>query len=422
MFDQRSGPKAAPSLKTNPFYLQNNRQRRGSVREFIGYRFFFMFIAAFIVCFSFSMPKLWGRQLEYDFKLPGTDAPYTRNGSHAGELYAVESPAGELYAVGSTAVESPAVESLAVELENPFGYGEILNVDMGVLKYAITDGAYHFNGLAAPAAAADLRSGATNEIALVHYPDNPAADINAGNDLVNPAADIEAGNGLVNPAVDIEAGSSFNFPAAVAGAGETDAYETGGIFYDYTVAANGGAGYVILDAGHGGSDPGSVEAGVYEKDIDLDVTLKTAALLDEAGVDYILTRTGDEYVPNGRRIGYADPEIAAFYVSVHCDWYKQKVINGTSALYNEGDGDAKNLAVTLLSYMTEDLGTEDRGVHPYKNIITLREARTPAVIIELAFMSNKYDFSLLVTDEFKERAAHNLAEGICSAVGALRRD
>jgi len=180
---------------------------------------------------------------------------------------------------------------------------------------------------------------------------------------------------------------------------------------------NNGAGYVVLDAGHGGIDPGSSAFGVFEKDIALEVAVITAGLLDEAGVEYFMTRNDDDFVPVEHRIERLNSDSTAFAVSIHCDWFKQKTINGTSVLYNVGDAAAKELAKLLLTHITDGLGTEDRGVHPHTDILLLREAQAPAVLVELAFMSNKRDMSLLMTDEFKLKAARNIASGICAALG-----
>ena len=297
---QRGGFLTAPSLKTNSLKKHNNRQKRGSVREIFGYRFFFSVFLAVFVCVSFAMPSFEAQNYLVDFRLPISGAPLDES------------------------APSPVSASAPAPLRGNLKYGGAQTAD------SLTG-----NGRAVHAAASKV---------------------------------------------------------------------------------NGGAGYVVLDAGNGGADPGSVSADTYEKEITLDVALRTAKILDEAGVSYILTRDDDDYLTIDRRIEYANPEAAAFYVSVHCDWYKYKRVSGTSTLYNVGDTASKDLAGLVNSYLTDGLGTINRGIHPYKNIIILRDARVPAVIVELAFISNKRDLELLNSDEFRERAARNLADGIRAAL------
>jgi thiamine pyrophosphokinase len=206
-------------------------------------------------------------------------------------------------------------------------------------------------------------------------------------------------------------------PAISAVSAGSDRTPANGIGRINPTPANNGAGYVIIDAGHGGADPGSIGRGVLEKDAVLEVALRTAELLDEAGVDYILTRSADDSVSTERRIEIVNQETAAFVVSVHCDWYIDKDVRGASIQYDAGGGASKDLAVLLEPYVTAGLGAEDRSIHPHSDIALLREAAAPAVIVELAFISNDRDAALLKSEEFKSQAAQNLSGGICAALG-----
>jgi len=338
---QGGGRKAAPSLKNKSVNSQINRQKRGSVREAIGYRFFFTLFLACIVCVSFSAPDfteplngaLAARAPDRDFKLslgPRQQAPQIDN--------------------------TPDVTDARRSLTAQPG-----------LKYAdapVISGVSTISGASVISGASAI-SGATTADGVV-------------------AAKADAEVFPLNTAITPQ-------------------------------RANTGAGYVIMDAGHGGADPGCDISGLFEKDITLDIALMAAAVLDEAGVDYILTRGGDETVTVEQRINLMGPE-AAFFVSLHCDWYKQEQINGTSSLYYADDETSKQLAVLLQSHMVCELGTGDRGVHPRRDVTLLRDARRPAVIVELAFLSNTRDLSLINTPAFREKAARNLASGIIAAL------
>ena len=360
MLNQEGVIKRALSQKTTSSKLLYDRQKRGGVREIIGYRFFFTLFTAFFVCLSISVPNSVGRQLEYDFKLPAASSSPSAAAAAAAAADADALPS----AIGPH-INVAAVRTVGKDITDgavpegapqiPFGFSETDTVTIYKLKYT------------APPQPQQNDKGATS----YESPANPGQSESTG-----------AGCRL----------------------------------------ANGGIGLVILDAGHGGFDPGSIEKGICEKDIALDVALATAKLLNEAGVEYILTRGGDEHVSIARRAELANSENAAFLVSVHCDWYTKKSINGTSMLYNECDGASKRLAEQLQSYITTNLGTADRGVHPHSDIALLRETNVPAVIVELAFLSNAKDLSLANSDEFKTQAAQNLAGGICAYMKSEYRE
>ena len=289
-------------------------------------RFFFMLFIAFFICVSIVLPNYTGRQIEYDFKIPGA-APVSVPD-------AIISP-GSVMGFRFFDTDSPAGSSI------------------------------------------DSIGGLYKKISKTETPE-----------YARGFGDIDGGR-----------------ERAGGGAAGSDADRV-----------NGGAGYVILDAGHGGSDPGTIDSGVQEKEIALEVALLTAALLDEAGVEYKLTRTGDDFIPMEIRTGLASADTAAFLVSVHCDWYAHKPVNGTSTLYEADDAASADLAALLQSHITDGLGTADRGIHPHADIAILRDTQSPSVIVELAFMSNAHDLSLLKQGEFKEKAAENLAAGIRAAL------
>jgi N-acetylmuramoyl-L-alanine amidase len=356
--------KSALLLKTNPFKLQNGMQKRGGVHEFIGYRFFFTLFIAFFVCLSVSLPGSWGRQLEYDFKLPRADAAATREAATTRE--AAENPVFDYLSVNSfihAIMRADDSDKYGAQAETDGG-GDIATADEGGMAAAEAGGP-------AEAKANGLTSADEGGMAAAES------------------------NGLT--------------AAETGGATETD---EGGM----PKPRIGVAGAVIIDAGHGGSDPGSIESGICEKDIVFDVAQRTAEILSAAGVSYAMTRAGDDGVELEKRIQMARDESAAFLVSIHCDWFIDKDINGTSTLYNEDSDASQRLAALMQSGIVAGLGTADHSIHPHKNVLLLREARIPAVVIELGFISNEHDLSLMKTAEFREQAARNIADVICAAI------
>jgi len=351
--------------KTNSPKILNDRQKRKGVHGFIGYRFFLTLFSAFLICLSISMPN-WGRQPEYDFKIAG-------------------------------------VNPISQSNIKPDGDNEKLSVDSFVVSLMKTNFRNNFN------------EGATA---------NRGGDYAEGRGEGTSGGDYAEGRGenAADWGEDTE-GRGGDFIAITGGGEELPmAFLSGGALYDGEAQpprANGGAGIVVLDAGHGGSDPGSIEAGVCEKDIALAVAARTAEILDESGIEFAMTRAGDDDIAFDDRINAARDEDAAFMISIHCDWFIDKSVNGTSVLYSDENISSKKLAILMQSYMTEGLGTLNRSIHPHSNVILLREAAIPSVVIELGFISSAHDFSMMITDEFKNQAAINLANGIIAAIGNI---
>ncbi|MCL2060189.1 MAG: N-acetylmuramoyl-L-alanine amidase [Oscillospiraceae bacterium] len=419
------------------------------MRELIGYRFFFTLFTACFVCISIAMPnsgeQQFAQQLAYDFKLPDSAAAEAQHISIMEAPNTMEAP---LAAEALLASRAPGVMGIKVGSDGVSGADGTPSLD-GADSADSSDGAYGVDG-------ADSVVGAER-----YLPSPYGRSEIGGGDVVhlkynNAGVSSDAGIGAnagADAGTDASTDASTDKSMDVSAGAGADSDVGSDVFM---ARANGGVGYVVLDAGHGGLDPGSTASGQLEKDIALEVALLAAALLREAGIETVLTRESDETVPIERRIERAGAgaragtgagtgavtstdaafvgvdsaaaagadstaatgadSAAAFIISVHCDWYKNKSINGTSTLYNEGDGQSKALAELIQSYITQDLGTIDRGVHPHNDIILLHEAQVPTVIVELAFLSNKHDLALIATDQFKSQAAQNLADGISSAL------
>jgi N-acetylmuramoyl-L-alanine amidase len=325
------------------------------VSGFFRNRFFFILIIAFFVCLSFSLLNSWGRQLEYDFKLPDVKAFASAN---AAERILSDAPT--------------PISVLAIATNHAFITGEINN------------NAYE---------AGDIIN------------DNGESIFNSKYKQTDPIAitkDYYIGTkSMPNTAFLTETYDDINAIALFNGANALHVCDKTSV--------------VVLDAGHGGADPGSFEKGICEKDITLQVARRTAEFLDEAGIPHIMTRTDDDTVSLEQRLSIIRNESSAMLISIHCDWFEESSINGTSTLYDADNEGSKSLAALIQANITAGLDTADRSVHPHKNILLLRDLAIPAVIVELGFFSNEHDLSLMNTETFREQAAYNLANSIYEA-------
>lgn len=181
---------------------------------------------------------------------------------------------------------------------------------------------------------------------------------------------------------------------------------------------------VVIDPGHGGIDPGTVseELKIYEKDIVLDIGLKLGEILEKAGVSVHLTRATDIFMKPSEKIAVANEMDAALFVSLHCDAFDDKSVRGISTHYypsdyaEKGNLSGKNYAKTVQSELSNISGIKSRGIISSKKLIVLFQAKMPAILIELGFLSNTEDLKLLTSDDFKVTLAESIAEGIIKSL------
>ena len=167
---------------------------------------------------------------------------------------------------------------------------------------------------------------------------------------------------------------------------------------------------ICIDAGHGGKDPGAVSGGVQEKDIALAVALKIGALL--TGYEVVYTRDEDVYVGLAERALIANQVSADLFVSVHCNSAPGTSANGMEVYVHTTRSAASTRAAhAIYDRLLPASGLKGRGIKS-KDLAVLRETDMPAVLVELAFISNDEDRAKLVSDEWQERAAEAIAAGI----------
>ena len=179
---------------------------------------------------------------------------------------------------------------------------------------------------------------------------------------------------------------------------------------------------VVLDAGHGGTMPGAVVNGVYEKNITLDIAKRVYNQLNGGKIKVYVTRFTDSYVDNYKR-AYMANYGADMFVSIHCNSIAGDVeIYGTETLYaphgGEGNGDLTSytLASTLQKYVTNVVGTYNRGVKNRSDLIVLKRTTVPAALVETGFMTDSKDMSLLTSENGRQQFANAIAQAIKEVV------
>ena len=162
---------------------------------------------------------------------------------------------------------------------------------------------------------------------------------------------------------------------------------------------------VVLDPGHGGEANGAEYGGVKEKDLNLAIASQAAALLEEAGVTVLMTRTDDSYVDLYDRTALANGQKADLFVSVHCNANVEH--DDVTGIYN-----GWRLAQLLHQTMGGATGAEDFGMEERPNLAVLRTSLMPAALVECGFMSTVSELEKLVQPAYQAQLARGIADGV----------
>ncbi len=175
---------------------------------------------------------------------------------------------------------------------------------------------------------------------------------------------------------------------------------------------------VVVDAGHGGHDPGAVVAGVEEKDIVLDIALRIFELSRASPIQVVLTRSTDRYVDLKERVRFAERVGAVLYISVHANYVSDPRVRGIEVYVDDTrppSDPSWRLAEAVLGALVAETKARNRGVRTQK--LYLRHTDLPAVLVEVGYLSNPKERSLLLTPSYRERLARAILEGILEFLG-----
>lgn len=175
---------------------------------------------------------------------------------------------------------------------------------------------------------------------------------------------------------------------------------------------------IYIDPGHGGTDPGAVGiANIEEKNITLSVAKYLKIELERQKMSVKMSRTTDELKAIATRATEANSWGADIVCSIHCNSFTNASANGTEVLIYKKGGNAEKIANKVLAHLVSVLKTTNRGVKERSDLGILRKTTAPAILCELAFISNKAD--KVKIDEANEQKACAVAicKGICEYLG-----
>ena len=167
---------------------------------------------------------------------------------------------------------------------------------------------------------------------------------------------------------------------------------------------------IVLDAGHGGPNPGAVYNDRQEKDDALALTLAIGRILEENGVEVYYTRTADVYESPYQKATEANATGADYFVSIHRNSspYPNQYTGIETLVYNRYS-EAARLAYNINAQL-EQVGFVNQGVNERPNLVVLNSTQMPAVLVEVGFINTDAD-NLLFDEQF-DAIAQAIADGI----------
>jgi len=181
---------------------------------------------------------------------------------------------------------------------------------------------------------------------------------------------------------------------------------------------------IVVDAGHGGKDPGAMspprpgKPQLVEKHLTLDIAFRLKRLLGEAGYKVVMTRTEDVYVPLPDRVAIANNLRADAFVSVHLNSFPQPGAQWGTEVYF-WTPQSYPLAESIYRNLLAIIGRKGNGIRQ-RQLYVVRHTVMPSVLVEPCYLNHPEEEELLRDENFREKIAYAICRGIMEFFGDLR--
>lgn len=171
---------------------------------------------------------------------------------------------------------------------------------------------------------------------------------------------------------------------------------------------------IVLDAGHGGKDPGTMANGIQEKDINLAIVKKIQTILEDQGYQVILTREEDQSRTLSERVKTAGDAKAAVFVSIHQNALEHDTKTSGIQIYcNKAvNPDSAKLTEAIHSRILDATKAKDRGNIQDSDFYVVLHNPMPSCLVETGFLTSLEEQEKLTSEEYQEKLAKAVAEGI----------
>ena len=185
---------------------------------------------------------------------------------------------------------------------------------------------------------------------------------------------------------------------------------------------------IVVDAGHGKPDEGAESSsGTTEAETNLKIALKLQNLLEQSGTTVILTRSDENAIYDldaktlrqkkisdiHNRVKIGNESSADIFVSIHLNKIPQQQYDGWQTFYNANSSDGQKLAKSIQSNLNDAIQRENnREAKSIDNIYIIKHVEIPTAIVECGFLSNPEEEKLLLEDEYQNKLAWGIYNGI----------
>lgn len=185
---------------------------------------------------------------------------------------------------------------------------------------------------------------------------------------------------------------------------------------------------IVIDAGHGKPDEGAESSsGTTEAETNLKIALKLQNLLEQSGSTVILTRSDENAIYDldsktlrqkkisdiHNRVKIGNESSADIFVSIHLNKIPQQQYDGWQTFYNANSKEGQKLAVSIQNNLNDAIQRENNRVaKTIENIYIVKHVEIPTAIVECGFLSNPEEEKLLLEDEYQNKLAWGIYNGI----------
>lgn len=180
---------------------------------------------------------------------------------------------------------------------------------------------------------------------------------------------------------------------------------------------------IVIDSGHGGLDPGTMYKDIYEKDINLAISLSLEEELKSLGAEVILIRYGDYDLSKPKsswrkksdfdnRIQIINNSNADYYLSIHLNYLEDSSYYGPQVFYNMKSENNKAMAEQIQNALNEELKTNREVKTVPSSTYMYGRLKTTGVLIECGFLSNARERGLLQQSEYQKKLANIIASSM----------
>lgn len=181
---------------------------------------------------------------------------------------------------------------------------------------------------------------------------------------------------------------------------------------------------IVIDAGHGGPDPGSIgfKTKTFEADLNLKISNKLKEKLEASEINVVLTRKGEDALAEGRGRAFKKKDMELrkeiiketrpnMVISVHQNSFTNHSLHGAQVFYDKTSDISKQIAELIQKEFQNSLDGANKCVSP-GDYYMLKCTSAPSVIVECGFLSNETEEKLLLTDEYQDKIVNAIYLGI----------